>query len=629
MFTTRVQIRIILSAFFLIAAVSVWVTYFGTRDHDRDHLSLTLTDRQTDIAQSITWLVIADPTHPELENSIVTFENNIRLLRMGGDLAGQMDEAITFDREYDEEILTHLNFVSAAWVVFRDDVRETVTSSESVSAQEFSNFNPSQNNEQLLATLDGLKRVYSQHMEEDLSALKRSQILLLLVAAPLLAWAFWIIRYRIVRPSDFLTAAISNAPLDEVVRKLPRGSTVYADEVSQLWRSFDEMRPKIEAASRSLEQEVTKQTKLLMKAFEASQELVGQLELNTLLKLTTQKTASLLQANSAAVCLVDEDGSFLELVSASGKVAARIGFEQESDTENQVMLIGPANSQEGNRPCQNCAFFQARGEDSCLSTPLKIGQNNIGSICVVRDLGKPYDSNDRLALNLLGDSAAVAISNARLSSNTRFQTKQQAIQAERERLTAELHDSLGQTLSYLNLKVNRARALISATETNAILSEIEEIQTATNTAYGQVRNALSSLQQPLSRDEDSTYQELINFLAEYRKTTNLLVTFQIDKSSFQELAPLIQKQTIHIVREAFTNVYRHARASQVNLNINRENDNVCFTIEDDGIGFDPDLIDRQTHLGVSIMQARAQRCGGNFMITSEPGKGSIIKACFG
>ncbi len=627
MFTTRTQIRIILISFFVLVAISLWVTFFGTRDHDRDHLAIALTDHQKELALKLSWLVLVEPAHPEFERSIADFESTMRLLRGGSALAGHTDDALILHPEEDDQILDRLNLVSLAWVDYRDNLRGAIRSSAILAQGTQTNVDVQSRPDQLLTALEDLRMTYNRKMEADLTALRRTQVLLLIAAIPLLFWAIWIIRNRIVRPVDFLVTAFRNVPFSEIGGQLPE-QNFYADEVAELWLSFDEMRPKIEAASRQLEREMTNQTEQLMTTFEASQEIVGQLELNTLLKFATQKAETLLQANSAAICLVEEGGDFLEIVSASGKIAARIGFDHELHTGKKLIRVGSIQNPNGDSPCQQCAFFQACEQDSCLSTPLNVGAELIGSMCVVREPDRPFEAHDLRSLNLLGKSTAVAIENARLSADVQLQTKQEAIHIERERLRAELHDSLGQTLSYLNLKVNRAKDLVSATEGNEILSEIEEIETATSTAYGQMRIALNDLQAPLPSDNDTMYQRLIAFVDEFRRTTSLPVTMQVDKQLLSELPELVQKQALHIVREAFTNIYRHAHAAQVKFTVDREGSHICFTIEDDGIGFDPDQIDGQTHLGVSIMRARAQRCGGQLRIFSVPGQGSRLKACF-
>ena len=627
MFTTRVQIRIILIGFFVLVVISSWVTFFGTRDHDRDHLALALTDHQKELALKLSWLVLVEPAHPEFENSIADFESTMRLLRGGSALAGHEGDAIMLHPEEDDQILDRLNLVSSAWVDYRDNLRGVIRSSAILSQGTQTDIDVQYRPDQLLTTLEDLRMTYNQKMEADLIVLRRTQVLLIIAAIPLLLWAVWIIHNRIVRPADFLAGAFKNIPLPEFSEQLP-DRNFYADEVAELWLSFDEMRPKIEAASRTLELEVINQTQQLMNTFEASQEIVGQLELNTLLKFATQKAETLLQANSAAICLIEEGGDFLEIVSASGKIAARIGFDHELHNGNKIIRVGSIQDLENDSPCQKCVFFQACEQDSCLSTPLNVGAELIGSMCVVREPDRPFDSNDLRSLNLLGKATAVAIENARLSANVQRQTQQEIIHIERERLRTELHDSLGQTLSYLNLKVNRAKELVSGTEGNEILSQIEEIETATSTAYGQMRIALNELQVPFPDDDDTIYKGLIAFVDEFRRTTSLPVKMQVDKQLISELPRLVQQQALYIVREAFTNIHRHAYASHVKFTVGREGSRICFTIEDDGIGFDPDQIIDQTHLGVSIMRARAQRSGGQLLIFSAPGQGSRLKACF-
>jgi len=86
----------------------------------------------------------------------------------------------------------------------------------------------------------------------------------------------------------------------------------------------------------------------------------------------------------------------------------------------------------------------------------------------------------------------------------------------------------------------------------------------------------------------------------------------------------LQIQALHIVQEALSNVRKHARASQVWLDVQQQ-PSWRFEVRDDGVGFfaENDELD-ETHVGLRIMAERAQRIGAQLEVISTPGHGSSI-----
>jgi two-component system sensor histidine kinase DegS len=82
-----------------------------------------------------------------------------------------------------------------------------------------------------------------------------------------------------------------------------------------------------------------------------------------------------------------------------------------------------------------------------------------------------------------------------------------------------------------------------------------------------------------------------------------------------------------VAQEALTNVARHARASRVEVNIQRLPKAVCMQIKDNGESFDVERLfhsGRTHHLGLLGMRERVEMVGGNFGVESSPGKGTTI-----
>jgi len=92
------------------------------------------------------------------------------------------------------------------------------------------------------------------------------------------------------------------------------------------------------------------------------------------------------------------------------------------------------------------------------------------------------------------------------------------------------------------------------------------------------------------------------------------------------ITPLVQKQAVYIYREGLTNARRYAQAKHIYVNLEHVNNGILIQVVDDGVGFDPNLIRSDHHLGLSILQVRTERVGGTLSIETAPGKGTTISA---
>jgi two-component system nitrate/nitrite sensor histidine kinase NarX len=248
---------------------------------------------------------------------------------------------------------------------------------------------------------------------------------------------------------------------------------------------------------------------------------------------------------------------------------------------------------------------------------------------------KPFDQDEARALTLLSNSAAIAIANACLVESGRRQAEEMAALTERENLAADLHDHVAQTLGFLNLKTEQLQERLGTGSNPEAETELDQIRLALNGAYDQVRNTLTALRRPAITTENSVpgqalVEEVAAYLDDFRTNSGVLADLTVAAPSDLLLPPTVQQQAVNLVREALTNVRRHAGARQVKVCIERspERDDLQLTVQDDGCGFDPTLVQDEEHLGIMIMRARAERCGGDLMVDSSPGSGTKIVAHF-
>jgi two-component system sensor histidine kinase DesK len=169
--------------------------------------------------------------------------------------------------------------------------------------------------------------------------------------------------------------------------------------------------------------------------------------------------------------------------------------------------------------------------------------------------------------------------------------------AERERIARDLHDVLGHTLSLITLKSELAGKLFDRDPVQA-KSEIREIEQTARQALADVRQAITGYRAK-------------GIAEELRQATSALETagVKVDvRSSSLKLPPTEESVLALILREAVTNVVRHANASRCRLQLHQENGNCQLEVQDDGRGGY-----QLEGNGLRGMRERVEAMGGQFL----------------
>jgi len=608
----RAQLNLIFLGFLFLVGSSVTVTFLLVQTQRDDATVINLAGRQRMLSQKMTWLALTQPSNPELARAIELFDQTLYALRDGGATLDSNDRLVTLPPAPDPALHAQLGDAVTTWEAFRAHL-------QTLDAPALQTESP-----RLLAQLDSIVSAFESRAQAKLVRLQLIQFVFLISALLLLVWGYLITRRRIVYPLMTLNLAAQRIANGQLTEPVP---TMNEDELGELGQAFETMRAEVAAAREELETRVAQRTRELTSAFELSQEIVAQHDLDQLLQSVTDRARELTQSQAASLCLLDENHSALTLVAQSGNGGASAGLRQslQRDLVRRVVMEGETVVMQ--TACSQCGFLLAHTPGQCVAAPLSAGSESLGALCAVREMGKPFDTDETRALTLLANSAAIAIANARLITAEQKQAAYAATLAERERLAAELHDNLAQTLSFLNLKTDRVKETIAAHDADHVGADLERMKEAIGVAYQQVRTALVGLHEPLPALDDFA-QKLTTHLSNFREATSLKVELIAADPSAFALPPLMQTQAMHIVRESLTNIRRHAQAQYVVVRVERVNDQARFTIEDDGCGFDPQAIVGDAHLGLIIMRARAERSGGTLKVESAKDHGTKVVAMF-
>jgi len=197
---------------------------------------------------------------------------------------------------------------------------------------------------------------------------------------------------------------------------------------------------------------------------------------------------------------------------------------------------------------------------------------------------------------------------------------EEAVTADRTRLARDLHDAVTQTLFSASLTAEVLPELWDMDVDEAKRST-EELRQLTRGALAEMRTLLLELR-PAALMQ-TRLSDLIKQLCEaFIGRSRLPIELNIEGES--ELPPEVQIAIYRIAQESLNNVFKYARATQVDVNLFITPDSVRFEVCDNGIGFDMST-SKPTSLGMRIMRERAEAIGADFHISSTPGSGTCVE----
>ncbi|EEX65022.1 nitrate/nitrite two-component system sensor histidine kinase NarQ [Vibrio metoecus] len=249
-------------------------------------------------------------------------------------------------------------------------------------------------------------------------------------------------------------------------------------------------------------------------------------------------------------------------------------------------------------------------------TPLTLDGRHLGFL--YWDAGSPEP--DRALI----DNFALILSRAIYYNQAQRQAEQLLLMEERATIARELHDSLAQSLSYLKIQLTLLKRSVVTSNPHGEMNNIEaiigEIDQGLSDAYTQLRELLTTFR--LTLTEGSFGQSLQGMLSQLSGQTEAKIELNNALSSIA-LDAHQQVHLVQLIREATINAIKHAQANRIVVNCQEVGDTVQVTIEDDGVGFDPQD-HKLNHYGMSIMQERTARLRGELKVESAPGKGCKI-----
>jgi len=190
---------------------------------------------------------------------------------------------------------------------------------------------------------------------------------------------------------------------------------------------------------------------------------------------------------------------------------------------------------------------------------------------------------------------------------------------ERNRLSRELHDGIGQSLIAVKLQLENAE-----TQNYSMMrAGIDSAKNMIDLTIEDVRRVCNALL-PAALDEFGIVSTLRALNSELSSLAGFKAVFEND-GSLDRMSKKSQIYLYRIAQEALNNIAKHSRATQVVMKLRRENNIVTLEVSDNGKGFIFDPVSFAQRNGLQNMRERTNLLQGEFIINSEPGNGTTIK----
>ena len=270
-------------------------------------------------------------------------------------------------------------------------------------------------------------------------------------------------------------------------------------------------------------------------------------------------------------------------------------------------------------------------EEACwMGVPL-FARGGVAGLFALSKREADFFTPDHVRLaEAMSSQASVAVENAILfeqmqASSARMQMLSRRLvdvqETERRRIARELHDEAGQALASLRYGLRLLEREIG--ESGTVNGRVAELMQRTDAVIDGLHRLAKDLR-PASLDHLGLEAALKQFARSAASDFGLPVRYKSRNFKERRLPSAVETALYRVVQEAVANVAQHARASRIDVLLEHRDERVMVMIEDDGVGFDPRLVDAGLHFGLLGIRERAEALDGTLTVESSPGVGTTI-----
>lgn len=483
--------------------------------------------------------------------------------------------------------------------------------------------------EEFVQNISTLVDIIEQDNTERIVMLRWIQVVILLIAISSSIFSFIFLRRLVIRPLKELNIGI------EKVRKGDFNAPVKIhlnNELGAITAGFNQMSQELGHVYHDLETLVDNKTEELQKRhidltflYRVSSLLQGSKDIDF---IATQFLSLVMDFSKAKGGII----RLLNMAKNSTEVIASAGFHEDILTAEQCTNLKDCFC--GIALMKKQLFFQqnlttdSNIEALCqeyqlnhlVSFKLSMSDDTLGSLNLFFKEKNDYAAKDSHIIENAVRQFGLVLDSLRVEQLER----QMFVLEERNFMAQGLHDSIAQSLSFLNMQTQLLTKAIVTDQHTIRDQSLTFIKEGIQESYDNIRELLLNFR--VSLNPGNFADSIQNVITRFKKQTNIQVEYDyLDQG--RELSPEKQLQVIFILQEALSNIRKHAEATCVTIYIEQFQERFTLLVTDNGQGFSQETLIKKKeagHIGTLIMEERAEKANGVLTIKSQVGKGTVL-----
>ena len=473
----------------------------------------------------------------------------------------------------------------------------------------------------------------SQYIDEQMEKAQLTFMVIIFGVIFIAGGVIFLLSRAITRPILALTEGA------EVIGKGELDYSIKADtgdEIQQLAEQFNAMARALKESYANLEQKVKERTKQerqraeqLRTINEVSRKISSFVNLGELIPYVGNMLRKTFHYHNVNIFLFEPGSGKLTLkaLSVSGqKGFIPVGVPLEVDEDGIVGWVArtgePLLASDVDKEPRYRAVEALSETKSELAVAVKIGEKVLGVLDIESIEVDGFGEADLFTAQTIADQLAVAIENARLYE----ETGQMAVMEERNRMAREIHDTLAQGFTGIILQLEAAEQALSD-NSPGLERHLNLAGSLARKSLAEARRSVWNLR-PQALEQLSLAEALRHEVERFTQETGVDARFVISDDR-RDLSPDVDAGLLRICQESLANVRKHAKASEVEVNLAFDEAAISLSITDNGVGFRPQTLSRTSKkrrgFGLVSIQERARGLGGALEVQSKKGKGTVVR----
>ena len=467
----------------------------------------------------------------------------------------------------------------------------------------------------------------------------RGVVIITIMAALIGLGIAWFLTWLLTRPILDMTSVAKRIKTGDLVVRAP----VWAnDEIGELGRAFNDMIVGLDTSRQELET-FNESLQHRNHELETLYQLSDMANQSYTLQQVSEHGLELMLENSSASA-----GLILLLNEGQASVAAQAQLTKPQQEKmliclprfiaehSQLLLrenvVAITNTQDPNYlPHDLIQTCQQLNLQTIVLAPISVKQKMLGTLIMLYTEATELTPQQQQLISGICNQLGTALQNSQLWEELRYKEQLRAQllnkvvsaqEEERRRISRELHDETGQALTSLLIQFKITE---NCDDLEDIKTHIEDMRLRTAQTLQEIRRLAADLR-PAALDDLGLISALEGYIYEFSRKTNTVVDFQPQQVGQIRLPHEVEILLYRVIQESLTNTARHANATRIEVALTYENGRIGVVVSDNGQGFDPAKVlnAENRSLGILGMRERVELLGGQFKLTSVPGKGTKI-----